>query len=459
MDCPADELFFGGAAGGGKSELLLGCALTRHKKSIIFRREFTQLTGADGLIQRSRDLLADRAKYNGWEHVWRSIPGGRMLEFGAVQREVDVVKYKGRAHDFKGFDEVTEFTESQYRFLSGWARTTDPRQRVRIIATGNPPTTAEGEWVIRYWRAWLDAQYPYPAQPGELRWYARVDNEDQERENGEPFVWKGETITPKSRTFIPALLRDNPHLSHDGRYEAVLQNLPEPLRSQLLFGDFTVGVEDDPWQVIPTEWVRLAQQRHGEAGAPDMGLSALGVDVARGGKDRTAIARVYGPYFASLLTYPGASTPDGPAAAALVLSAHEGQAVIGVDVIGVGASVYDSLNAPGFTVMAIDNAAGSDQTDRSGKLRFVNVRAASYWKLREALDPNTGDGLMLPDDRELLADLCAPRWKATPRGIVVEPKEAIQARLGRSPDKGDAVVLAHWAHLMAAPMQVWSLDW
>src|SRR5690606_28848424 len=127
-----------------------------------------------------------------------------------------------------------------------WARTTDPRQRVRIIATGNPPTTAEGEWVIRYWRAWLDAQHPYPAQPGELRWYARVDNEDQERESGEPFAWKGETITPKSRTFIPALLRDNPHLSHDGRYEAVLQNLPEPLRSQLLFGDFTVGVEDDP---------------------------------------------------------------------------------------------------------------------------------------------------------------------------------------------------------------------
>jgi hypothetical protein len=40
---PAQELFFGGAAGGGKSDLLLGAALTRHWKSIILRREFPQM--------------------------------------------------------------------------------------------------------------------------------------------------------------------------------------------------------------------------------------------------------------------------------------------------------------------------------------------------------------------------------------------------------------------------------
>jgi hypothetical protein len=48
----------------------------------------------------------------------------------------------------------------------------------------------------------------------------------------------------------------------------------------------------------------------------------------------------------------------------------------------------------------------------------------------------------LPPDRELLIDLCAPTWKLTPRGIQVEAKEDLIKRIGRSPDKGDAVVYA-----------------
>jgi hypothetical protein len=48
----------------------------------------------------------------------------------------------------------------------------------------------------------------------------------------------------------------------------------------------------------------------------------------------------------------------------------------------------------------------------------------------------------LPDDRELLADLCAPRWEPTSRGIKIESKEEIIERIGRSPDKGDAAIYA-----------------
>ena len=61
-------------------------------------------------------------------------------------------------------------------------------------------------------------------------------------------------IKPLTRTFIPSRVTDNPYLMATG-YISTLQSLPEPLRSQMLKGDFEAGTEDDPWQVIPTQWV------------------------------------------------------------------------------------------------------------------------------------------------------------------------------------------------------------
>ena len=124
-----------------------------------------------------------------------------------------------------------------------------------MVCAGNPPTYAEGEWVIRYWAPWLSTSYPYPAEPGELRWFATIDGKDVEVESGKRFGYKGESIQPLSRTFIPAFLKDNPYLANTS-YEAVLQGLPEPLRSQLLHGLFTTTRPDLPYQVIPTEWVK-----------------------------------------------------------------------------------------------------------------------------------------------------------------------------------------------------------
>jgi hypothetical protein len=436
---PADELFYGGAAGGGKSDLLIGLALTAHSKSIIFRREYPQLKD---IVERSREIIGSQGRFNGQANIWRRLPGGRTLEFGAVQYEEDVNKYQGRPHDLKAFDELPNFTEFQYRFLGGWLRTTKEGQRTRVIGAGNPPTNADGEWVIRRWGAWLDPQHPRPAQPGELRWYAVVDGEDVEREDGTSFEWKDETLQPKSRTFIPARLSDNPYLMAT-EYGTVLQALPEPLRSQLLYGDFAVGTQDDPWQVIPTEWVRLAQARWKERSQPDTPLTALGVDVARGGKDEMVIAPRYDNWFASLQKHPGKATPDGQATAGLVIAALDGrEATVNIDVIGVGTSPYDLLRQMGVRVNGINFGEGSNARDKSGRLSLANVRAEAYWRMREVLDPVDGDDIALPPDSVLLADLCTPKWKPTLRGILVESKEDIKKRLGRSPDYGDAVVLA-----------------
>ncbi len=438
----ADELFYGGAAGGGKTDLILGLSISSHQNSIIFRREYPQLKG---IIQRSRKIIQTNGKYNSTEKTWVLL-NGRTLELGACQYEHDVDKYQGRPHDLKAFDEITHFSRAMFKFLSGWARTADENQRVRIVCTGNPPTTAEGRWVIDYWGPWLNPKHPNPAAPGELRWFIVVADKDSpngrdvEVDGSEPVEIDEETYIPRSRTFIPARVDDNPYYAKTN-YKAVLLGLPEPLRSQMLRGDFSAGVEDDPWQVIPSEWVHLAMRRWGDR--PKLPMTALGMDVARGGSAKTVIAPRYGNYIDKLKKYPGKSTPNGKAIASLAQSLLKDEAYIHLDVCGIGASPYDACVEMGLDAHAANGAAGTSKRDKSGKFGFINKRAEWYWNLREILDPENGENIALPDDPELLADLTAPKWKVTSSAkIQIESKEDIQKRIGRSPDCGDAVVYA-----------------
>lgn len=431
----ADVLYYGGSAGGGKTDLLIGLALTEHYRSIIFRREATQL---EGIFDRCAEIIGTREGLNTHDKLWR-LPD-RKLEFGSCKDAGSETAYQGRPHDLKAFDEVPLFLESQFRYLNGWKRTTRKGQRVRTVAAGNPPTNSDGEWVIRYWAPWLDDHYPKPAEDGELRWFAVLDGKDTEVDGPDVFMWKGEAIIPHSRSFIRSMVQDNPFLMETG-YEQTLQALPEPLRSQMLRGDFNAGRGDDPWQVLPTGWVREAMERWEKRDRKGP-MSALGVDVARGGADFTVLAPRHGWWFDELAKFPGAATPDGPTVAGLVVSKVRDGASIHVDVIGVGASVYDFLLGNNMNAVGVNVAEKSLEFDKSGKLPFANLRAQIWWRMREYLDPANDYGVALPPDDELKADLCAPRWKLTPRGVLVESKEDLKDRIGRSPDKGDAVVLA-----------------
>lgn len=437
--CPADELFYGGAAGGGKTDLGVGLAVTAHRRSLILRREITQLRG---IIERSREIIGERGRLNENTGIWK-LDDGRIIELSGCKNEADKRKFQGRPHDLLVFDEATEFLKSQADFIAGWVRTEDPDQRVRILYTGNPPTTPEGRWIVEKFAPWLDEQHPNPAVPGELRWFAMVDGEEVEVADGERFEHGDELIIPKSRTFIPAHVTDNPYYMATD-YMAQLQAMPEPLRSQMLYGDFNAGLEDDPWQVIPTDWVRQAQKRWREDGRPDMALTAIGCDPARGGKDKTALVKRWGPWFGKPQTWPGSATQDGPTVAALIVAEMEGEPLVNVDVIGIGASVYDALVSQDVPVNAVNFAEASQSTDRSGKFAMRNVRAAAWWGMREALDPQNGEELALPPGGEVLADLTAPHWKLSTSGIIIESKDDIKERLGRSPDIGDAIVLANF---------------
>ena len=441
----ADELFYGGAAGGGKSFLALGLAVTQHERSVVFRREYKHLTS---LIRDSHQILdGTGARWNGSSKTWTGIPGGRLLDFGAMQYSGRKSGWQGQPHDLIVFDEGAQFNESDYLFVSGWNRTATPTQRCRIIVCSNPPTAATGEWVIRRWAPWLDATHPSPAQPGELRWFARIDDVDTEVDGPEPVEWNNEWLYPRSRTFIPASLEDNPYYAHDNQYRATLQSMPEPLRSQLLYGDFNIGLRDDPWQVIPTAWAKAAMDRWDdwvENGKPGQ-YEGMGVDVGRH-HDLTIIAHRYGNAIDTLHRMPvGTSTMAAVGIIGGVLQQCP-NAYCNPDETGVGTGLVDRLLELGYKRRVNPFVAGAktDRRTRDGVLGFANRRSMGWWNLRELLDPEAlTEPVVLPPDPELLGDLCAIRYKLSSDGkIQIEPKENTQEKLGRSPDAGDAVMQA-----------------
>ena len=309
--------------------------------------------------------------------------------------------------------------------------------------------------MVDYWGAWLKEDHPNPALPGELRWYTAMGEPGHEQDvevdgpgpvviDGEPLLDQyGKPIYPKSRTFIPASLPDNPDLDESG-YSSRLHTLSGDMRA-MAEGDFTVGQQDQPYQVIPGEWVDLAMDRWHEGGGQGQ-MTVLACDIAQGGADNTTIARRYGGWFDKIISEPGTKTIDGPAVASLVLLHMRDACEVVLDMGGgYGQSAYDHLRQTIDPTM-YDAREAVLGRDRTGKFTFGNLRAASWWNLREALDPNYGSQLALPRDGVLKQELCAVQKKdATGTVIKLEAKEDVIKRLGRSTDRADAVVMAWWA--------------
>lgn len=435
----ADIIGYGGAAGGGKTDLALGLSLTQHQKVAIFRQTGTELPA---IIDRLAELTGSR---EGWDRhgilrTKRADGVDVQIELGSFPNIGDETKYRGRPHDLLVFDEAAEMRRQAVMFLMGWNRTTDMKQRLRTLMCFNPPTSVEGRWVIDYFGPWLDRKHPKPAAPGELRWFATVDGKEIEVDGPAAFRAGKELVRPTSRTFIPSRITDNPYLLNTG-YMRQLQSMPEPLRSQLLYGDFQAGVEDDPFQVIPTKWVEAAMARWSRP--PKLTpMDSMGVDVAMRGRDMTVIARRHGMWFDEPIVYRGDQCPDGPTIAGYVLTAKRDDAVIHIDLFGVGAQPFGHLMAMQQQVIGVSVGDPSGGVTVDGGLRFKNQRAELWWRMREALDPTKNTGIQLPHDKRLLADLCTPKWKLTGNVIQVQSREEIIEQLDRSPDFGSAYVLA-----------------
>lgn len=455
----ADILLYGGEPGGGKSSLLLGLAFTKHKRSLIMRRQYTDL---GHLIEEAIKFNGGRTGFNGSPPPRLRRPDDRVIDFFAAAKVGDEQHRQGNPFDFLGVDEATQMAESQIRFLMGWLRSADSQdQRKRVVLATNPPLSAEGYWVTEWFAPWLDDRFPDPAKPGELRYAIVGDDDKLIWVNGpQPVSYNGRLVEPKSYTYIPASLADNPFLKDTG-YGKQLDNLPSEIRS-ILMGGFKATLRDQPYQIIPTEWVRLAQQRWTPTPPRGVPMCSMGVDCTGGGNDPMVIAPRHDGWFAPMIEIPGRDMPAdslGKTAAGHVVAHRRDRALVIVDMGGgYGGALYERLHENDIEAYAYKGAESSTRRTRDGKLRFTNVRTAALWTFREALDPDQpgGSPIALPPDPEIMADLTAPTFEVTPNGIKAESKEKVCDRLGRSTNKGDA---ANMAWYQGAKEVTHALEW
>lgn len=206
-------------------------------------------------------------------------------------------------------------------------------------------------------------------------------------------------------------------------------------------GDFPTA---DDNALIPLINIEEAIQRGTDARARGALPTATmyGVDVSGGtGRDAAVIAPANGSLHIGDLEHSRNWDPMHLAGRCVQLCRAEQW--IRIDADGMGAPLVGLLRERGISVEAYHGSATCEHRDRSGELEFLNRRAYAWWALRERLDPNIGDGMSLPNEPELVEDLQAPKWHNTSTGKVqLEPKAGIAARIGRSPDMGDAVVMA-----------------
>ena len=201
------EAFYGGAAGGGKSEALLMGALQfvniKGYNALLLRRRFSDLILPEALMSRAEEWLGGTdARWKSKDHIW-VFPSGAKLAFGYLEHEKDKYRYQSAAFQFIGFDELTQFTESQYRYLfSRLRRLEGVNIPLRMRSASNPGGIGH-EWVKQR------------------------------------FIVAGRE---KGRIFIPARLDDNPNIDR-AQYIESLKELDPTTRARLLKGDWEIRDE------------------------------------------------------------------------------------------------------------------------------------------------------------------------------------------------------------------------
>lgn len=239
----ADELLFGGATGGGKTDFLLAAAQryvhVASYRAVIFRRTEKDLRKPDGLLERAWKLYgATEAKptNGGLTWIW---PSGARIDLAGMEHEKDRFKWKGAQLQFIGWDELTEFTEVQYLYM--WSRLRGTAGLpTRVRATSNPG--GEGhDWVLARFAPWLYPEdrheYKGPrAKDGARLFY--VYDEKLKRHRVET------TMVPRarSRTFIASRLGDTPQLDQQA-YVDNLNELDAVTRERYVHGDWMVREE------------------------------------------------------------------------------------------------------------------------------------------------------------------------------------------------------------------------
>ena len=243
LQCSADIVIYGGSAGGGKTYALLLDPLywvsNGGFRSVIFRRETTQIRGEGGLWDTSRQIY----RYCGATARegtldWR-FPSGAKIGFRHLERADDHYKYDGTQFANIGFDQLESFTESQFFYLLSRNRSTSGvPATIRGTCNPIPKSHKVGGWLHRFLQWWINdlTGYAIAERSGVIRWFINLNNEiiwgDSPAELQAQY---GADCMPLSCTFIRALLSDNKILlAKDPTYKAKLKGLRKIERERLL---------------------------------------------------------------------------------------------------------------------------------------------------------------------------------------------------------------------------------
>ena len=200
------------------------------------------------------------------------------------------------------------------------------------------------------------------------------------------------------------------------------------IRQELLC-DFTASASD---VVIPIDLVSAAAERELTERDVEGQPVILGVDVARFGDDRTVLCVRQGLWTRDVRTFTGLSTMEVANRVIDCINQYRPQAVF-IDAGAMGAGVIDRLRQLQYQVSEVNFGEAALSTDR-----YANIRAEMYFKCRDWLT----SGGALPKNAELKTELSTVEYKFNPSGrIILEPKEKLKERTGKSPDLADALVL------------------
>ena len=211
INAKEDEVLYGGAAGGGKSygqiiDAFLKAIEYPGIKQIIFRNSFPELNRS--IILTAQSILPKELyTYSSVTHKMNFV-NGSFIEFGYIASDSDVTNYQSAEYDIIRFDELTHFTEYQYKYMRSRIRGVNnfPKQ---IKSSTNPGSRGH---------AWVKEMFIKPAIPGNTF-----------EKNGTSFL------------FIPALVTENKFLmKSDASYIKRLESLPGASRKALLYGDWDI---------------------------------------------------------------------------------------------------------------------------------------------------------------------------------------------------------------------------
>ena len=225
LDTPILESFYGGSAGGGKSDALLMGALEYADvpgySALLLRRTYADLSKPKALMDRAREWLSGTsARWVDKEKKW-VFPSGASLSFGYLEHENDKYNYQSAEYQFIGFDELTQFSESQYTYLfSRLRRLKGVDVPLRMRSASNPGNIG-AIWVKR---RFIPDDFS-PAKARKQSVFFKIGH----NANGDEI----------KRLFVPATLADNPYLDAES-YTDSLNELDPVTREQLLKGDWSI---------------------------------------------------------------------------------------------------------------------------------------------------------------------------------------------------------------------------